>query len=64
MPIPKAGNGNGKTCTMSKIFIDTNILVYSLDRNEKEKQAQSRACLKMVPNGNRGVRIENPLALK
>ena len=49
---------------MSKIFIDTNILVYSLDRNEKEKQAQSRACLKMVPNGNQGVRIENPLALK
>lgn len=40
---------------MSKLFIDTNILVYALDVNEKEKQAQSRYCLKTVLNGNRGV---------
>jgi len=39
---------------MSKIFIDTNILVCALDVNEKEKQSQSRSCLKTVLNGNRG----------
>lgn len=31
---------------MSKIFFDTNILVYALDRNSPEKQEQCRALIK------------------
>ena len=33
---------------MSKIFIDTNILVYSLDRQNKEKQEKARLVLKNI----------------
>lgn len=31
---------------MSKVFIDTNILVYSLDKHDPEKQKQARELLK------------------
>jgi predicted nucleic acid-binding protein len=53
MPILKAKNGNGKTCTMSKIFIDTNILVYALDVNETEDLNDGQII--------QGIRIKNPL---
>jgi hypothetical protein len=36
--IPEAGNGTVRTFAMPKIFIDTNILVYSLDQFEPQKQ--------------------------
>jgi predicted nucleic acid-binding protein len=43
MEIPRGGNGTGKKYTIArfvveKIFLDSNILVYSLDKNNKEKQ--------------------------
>ena len=40
---------------MSKIFVDTNILVYSLDRFDPEKQQMSRKCLKRLTGQNKGV---------
>ncbi len=40
---------------MSKIFLDTNILVYCLDCHDLNKQKKSRFLLKMLKNENRGV---------
>jgi predicted nucleic acid-binding protein len=40
---------------MSKIFIDTNILVYSMDSHEPEKRDKSRSLLKKVVNDFTGV---------
>jgi predicted nucleic acid-binding protein len=40
---------------MSKIFIDTNILVYSLDRHYREKQQISRTMLRKVAAEGKGV---------
>jgi predicted nucleic acid-binding protein len=40
---------------MSKIFIDTNFLVYSMDRHEPEKRDKSRSLLKKVVNDFTGV---------
>ncbi len=40
---------------MSKIFIDTNILVYTMDQFDPDKQRQCRSCLKSLKNDLRGV---------
>jgi len=40
---------------MSKIFIDTNILIYSMDRFNPEKQKQSRRKLKTFNKDVKGV---------
>lgn len=40
---------------MSKIFIDTNILVYSMDRHEPEKREKCRGLLKKAVNEFTGV---------
>jgi len=32
--------GRGKNCIVSKIFIDTNILVYSIDNRDSEKNRE------------------------
>lgn len=40
--------GLGKNSTVSKIFIDTNILAYSLDRKDPTKQEQARRALKRL----------------
>lgn len=40
---------------MSKVFLDTNLLVYSMDRHNKQKREQCRALLKTVTNDMRGV---------
>lgn len=40
---------------MSKVFIDTNILVYSLDKADPNKQKISRALIKSLATDNRGV---------
>jgi len=42
MPDPEVGVGSGRICTMSKIFLDTNILVYSMDRSQPAKQKKYR----------------------
>ena len=43
------------TFTMSKTFIDTNILVYSLDQADPQKQAKARALLKTARTSQTGV---------
>ena len=40
---------------MAKIFIDTNILIYSMDPFDPEKRQRSRALLKTLKNDIRGV---------
>jgi predicted nucleic acid-binding protein len=35
-------------CTVSKIFIDTNILIYSLDSRDKKKQNRAREVLQRI----------------
>ena len=39
----------------SKIFIDTNILIYAMDGGNPEKQERSRARLKSLKDDSRGV---------
>lgn len=40
---------------MSKVFIDTNIIVYSMDRSTRKKQGQARALLQVA--GERGLGV-------
>lgn len=40
---------------MSKVFLDTNLLVYSMDGYNKEKQAKCRSLLKDVTRDRQGV---------
>lgn len=40
---------------MSKIFIDTNILIYSLDKHDPEKQKRARELLKKAAMEHSGV---------
>lgn len=35
-------NGNARICIVSKFFIDTNILVYTVDKNDPLKNSQAR----------------------
>lgn len=53
--IQKEKSGLGQIFTMSKIFIDTNIFIYSLDRHAPEKQKQARELLKKAALENSGV---------
>jgi len=39
----------------AKIFIDTNLLVYSMDQNDPEKKEKSRQVLKKIRDHYRGV---------
>ncbi len=48
-------NGRGKICTVSKIFIDTNIFVYTLDKKEKDKQGKARIILKKIVESHQPV---------
>jgi predicted nucleic acid-binding protein len=41
-------SGKGKNCIVAKIFIDTNILVYTLDKNDINKQNKARSALKII----------------
>jgi predicted nucleic acid-binding protein len=53
--IQKEKSGIDQIFTISKIFIDTNILIYSLDRHAPEKQKQARELLKKAALENSGV---------
>ena len=55
MPIQKGYPGNVETCMMSKIFIDTNIFIYAMDRHDPLKQEKCRSILKTVTNEKCGV---------
>jgi predicted nucleic acid-binding protein len=39
-------DGSGRICTVSKIFFDTNILVYCLDKNDPVRQEKARNIVK------------------
>jgi predicted nucleic acid-binding protein len=43
-----ASNGREKSFIVSKIFIDTNILVYSIDQKNEDKKNKSRRTLKKI----------------
>jgi predicted nucleic acid-binding protein len=45
MFLRKNKNGKEKIYIVSKIFLDTNILVYTVDRNDKKKLSQARKIL-------------------
>lgn len=55
MPDPKAGTGSERICMMSKVFIDTNILIYSIDKSHPEKQKKCRSLLRSAAEGVTGV---------
>jgi predicted nucleic acid-binding protein len=45
-------NGKGKIYIVPKIFVDTNILVYTVDTNDKIKQKQARKIVKSTVENN------------
>ena len=53
--IPKGDGGNARIYIMAKIFIDTDILIYSMDQFNPEKRQRCRALLKTLKNDLRGV---------
>ena len=55
MSIHKANGGSEKIYTMSKVFIDTNILIYSMDAFDPVKREKCRSLLKSVKQKMHGV---------
>jgi len=55
MPARKAGAGNARIFTMPKVFLDTNILVYSLDQSDAGKREKCRGFIKSLIGENSGV---------
>jgi len=55
MQIRKAKNGSAVIYMKDKIFIDTNILVYSLDNHDPEKMKKTRSILSMIIEKQSGV---------
>ena len=53
--IQRAPNGAVRTCIVSKIFIDTNILAYAIDRREQKKRKKCASLLKSLEVKNQGV---------
>lgn len=47
--------GRGTSYIVSKVFIDTNIFVYTLDNDEREKQKKAREILKRVVEGHQAI---------
>lgn len=41
-------NGHVEICTVSKIFVDTNLFVSSIDQREPEKKEKARAILRKI----------------
>ena len=48
-------SGNGKISIVSKVFLDTNVLVYALDQDDLEKQRTCRTILRQLHDANRAV---------
>lgn len=40
---------------MAKVFVDTNILIYSLDQSNPGRQKKARSCLEQMQNEEEGV---------
>ena len=53
--IPTGKNGNAKNCMSDKIFIDTNVFIYSLDRYDRSKRQKARSILKLIREKHSGV---------
>lgn len=47
---PGTKSGQGKNCIVSKIFVDTNLLVYTLDSRDILKQLKAREIITKVVN--------------
>jgi predicted nucleic acid-binding protein len=52
---PEISDGPAKSCTVPKISIDTNILVYSLDHKDEAKREKSRKILKKIVESHQPV---------
>ena len=50
-----ADHGLGTSCIVSRIFIDTNILIYTLDKNDPSKQVHSREIVKKTVESHQAV---------
>ena len=48
-------NGHAEIFTVSKIFIDTNLFVYSIDQGEPEKKEKARAILNKIIDSHQPV---------
>lgn len=48
-------SGRETICIVSKIFIDTNLLVYTLDKKDKNKQKKARKILKKIVESHQPV---------
>ena len=55
MPVHKANAGLARNCTMSKVFVDTNVLVYSMDKFDPGKKSRCRRLLASLTGELRGV---------
>ena len=44
----RANPGQERTCTVSKVFIDTNVLIYTIDRKDTVKQEAARKLLRKL----------------
>lgn len=47
--------GPGSLCIVSKVFVDTNLLVYAIDQRDLDKQAKARIILKKITDEGRVV---------
>ncbi len=55
MSHPEIKNGQEKSYIVSKIFIDTNIFVYTLDKKDEIKQEKARNILKKIVESHQPV---------
>lgn len=51
----RAAGGRGKMRTLSRTFIDTNILLYAVDRGASKKRQKARALIRELLRSNSGV---------
>jgi predicted nucleic acid-binding protein len=51
----KASAGNARISKMSKVFLDTNNFVYSLDQSDSGKRKKCRNLIKSLIDENNGV---------
>ena len=52
---PEMKNGHEEIFTVSKIFIDTNLFVYSIDQREPQKKEKARAILNRIIDSHQPV---------
>src|SRR3954451_15166126 len=45
------GHGRGRSCMTERVFVDTNVWLYAVDRDEPVKQAAARAVLGALTEG-------------